>query len=299
MSYRRSKSRPPSLLLDYSETLGFMRFRRQSELALKAGRLEAELANRSKSEFLANMSHELRTPLNAIIGFSELIQHLDARNPAKSVEYAANISDAGRHLLAIISDILDISKIESGTSVPEFQTCNIAEVVEASALLLRERIDTKRQTLSVEMASDLPLLQVDQRRIRQIVINLLTNAHKFTPENGRITVVARRTGEGGVAVSVTDTGPGMTAEELQIAVKPFGQVRTGHMESHGGVGLGLPITIALARQHGGDLAFESTPGVGTTITLFLPPSPPDAAGTFRPTHRAGGNAPAALLRTQP
>ena len=191
----RARNRTPSLLLDYSETLGFMRFRRQSELALKAGRLEAELANRSKSEFLANMSHELRTPLNAIIGFSELIQHLDGRNPAKTVEYAGNISDAGRHLLAIISDILDISKIESGTSVPELQTCDIAELVEASALLLRERIDAKRQTLAVQMASDLPLLQADPRRVRQIVINLLTNANKFTPDHGRITIAARRTAE--------------------------------------------------------------------------------------------------------
>lgn len=292
----RSRSRTSSLLLDYSETLGFMRFRRQSEVALKAGRMEAELANRSKSEFLANMSHELRTPLNAIIGFSELIQHLDARNPAKSVEYAANISEAGRHLLAIISDILDISKIESGTSVPEFEMCNIAELIETSALLLRERIEAKRQALAVQMASDLPLLQVDARRIRQIVINLLTNANKFTPERGRITVAGRRTPEGGVAVSVADTGPGMTAEELQIALKPFGQVRTGHLESHGGVGLGLPITIALARQHGGDLGFESTPGVGTTITLYLPPSPPDAARKFRPPENARGTSSAALAR---
>jgi two-component system cell cycle sensor histidine kinase PleC len=276
-----------------------MRFRRQSELALKAGRLEAELANRSKSEFLANMSHELRTPLNAIIGFSELIQHVDGRNPVKSVEYAANISAAGRHLLAIISDILDISKIESGTSIPEFETCNIAELVEASALLLRERMDSKQQTLSVQMASDLPLLQVDPRRIRQIVINLLTNANKFTPDRGRITVAARRTPEGGIAVSVADTGPGMTAEELQIAVKPFGQVRTGHMESHGGVGLGLPITIALARQHGGDLGFESVPGAGTTITLYLPASPPEAVRRFRPTDAPGPTPSAALLRMSP
>jgi len=295
----RTKSRAPSLLLDYSETLGFMRFRRQSELALKAGRLEAELANRSKSEFLANMSHELRTPLNAIIGFSELIQHLDGRNPVKSVEYAGNISDAGRHLLAIISDILDISKIESGTSVPQFETCNIAELVEASVLLLRERIDSKRQSLSVQMASDLPLLQVDPRRIRQIVINLLTNANKFTPDQGRIAVAARRTAEGGIAVSVADTGPGMTAEELQIAVKPFGQIRTGHMETHGGVGLGLPITIALARQHGGDLGFESAPGVGTTTTLYLPASPPDATRRFRPADPVGGKPSVAAPRMSP
>jgi two-component system cell cycle sensor histidine kinase PleC len=276
-----------------------MRFRRQAELALKVGKLEAELANRSKSEFLANMSHELRTPLNAIIGFSELIQHFGGRDPSKTTEYAANISDAGHHLLEVISEILDISKIESGTTLPEFETCDMGEMIESSVLLLRERMDAKQQKLDVQITPDLPLLQLDRRRIRQILLNLLTNAHKFTPERGRVTVFAKPTKDRGLSVAVADTGPGMTVEELEIALKPFGQVRSSHMQSHGGVGLGLPIAIALARQHGGDLGFDSTPGVGTTITLYLPPSVPETSAKFLPRDvlTASGSA-AALIRMQ-
>jgi two-component system cell cycle sensor histidine kinase PleC len=294
----RAKRRTPSLLADYSETLGFMRFRRYAELALKVGKMEAELANRSKSEFLANMSHELRTPLNAIIGFSELIQHFGAGNPGKSAGYAENISQAGHHLLHIISDILDISKIESGTSAPEFAPCDVGELIAGSVLLLRERIDSKKQKLQVQIAADLPLLQVDARRIRQILINLLTNAHKFTPDMGRITITAKRTADGGITIAVADTGPGMSVEELEIALKPFGQVRSGHMQSHGGVGLGLPIAIALARKHGGDLGFESAPGEGTTITLYLPASVPDAGREIRlpGSLMADGPASASLVR---
>jgi two-component system cell cycle sensor histidine kinase PleC len=239
----------------------------------------------------------LRTPLNAIIGFSELIQHIGELNPVKTKGYAANIADAGHHLLDVISEILDISKIESGTSLPEFESSDMGELIASSVLLLRERIDAKRQKLEVQITPDIPLLQLDRRRIRQILLNLLTNAHKFTPDCGSLTIIAKPTKDRGVSVAVGDTGPGMTVEELEIALKPFGQVRTGHMQSHGGVGLGLPIAIALARQHGGDLGFESTPGVGTTITLYLPPSATDTTHKFLPRDAltASGSA-AGLLR---
>lgn len=276
LNYLNAK-RPESLLAKYCETLGYMRFRAQAELALKVGKIEAEIASRSKSEFLANMSHELRTPLNAIIGFSELIQHLGVENAAKNVEYAVNISDAGRHLLQIISDILDISKIESGTSEPVFEPENVRSLIESSVQLLKDRIDARNQVLVVELASALPCLNIDGRRIKQIIINLLSNAHKFTPDGGRIVVAAEPTPEGGITLSVTDSGPGMTPQELQIALKPFGQVRADHMRTHGGIGLGLPISAALARQHGGDLEFTSVVGRGTTVTLHLPASPPQLA----------------------
>jgi two-component system cell cycle sensor histidine kinase PleC len=249
-----------------------MRLRAQGELALNTAKVEAELANRSKSEFLANMSHELRTPLNAIIGFSDLIQHLGAISPAKNVEYASNISDAGRHLLNIISDILDISKIESGTATLSLAQHEARELVDSSVLLVRERIETKAQRLEVRLAPDLPCLTVDGRRVRQILINLLANAHKFTPEAGRIRLDASRRADGGAVISVSDTGPGMTLDDLQIALKPFGQVRSHHRRSHGGTGLGLPIAVALARQHGGDLVLTSEVGQGTTAILTLPPS---------------------------
>jgi two-component system cell cycle sensor histidine kinase PleC len=260
----------PSLLASYCETLGYMQMRAQKEMALNIARLEAELASRTKSEFLANMSHELRTPLNAIIGFSELIQHLGVGNTAKNVEYAANISDAGHHLLNVISDILDISKIESGAATLAIEEHEVWELVESSVLLVRERIEEKKQRLDVQLAPDLPVLVVDGRRIKQILINLLSNAHKYTPPQGRIALEARRNPQGGLQIAVADSGPGMNAEEIRIALKPFGQVRPDSLQSHGGTGLGLPIATALAKQHGGHLQLTSIVGEGTTVTLILP-----------------------------
>jgi two-component system cell cycle sensor histidine kinase PleC len=258
-----------------------MRLRAQREAALRMGKAEAELASRSKSEFLANMSHELRTPLNAIIGFSDLIRHLGGANPDRNVEYAGNISDAGRHLLNIISDILDISKIESGTATLSFEKHGIRDLVESSIIFVRERIEEKNQTLNVRLARDLPTLMVDSRRIKQILINLLSNAHKFTPARGRIFLIAERTADGGASIAVADTGPGMTPEEIMVALKPFGQVRTDHLHSHSGTGLGLPIALALAKQHDGDLAVASETGAGTTVVLRLPPTGP--AGVAEPS----------------
>src|SRR5438477_42360 len=215
----QSHARSSNLLASYCETLGYMRLRAQKEMALNIGRIEAELASRTKSEFLANMSHELRTPLNAIIGFSELIQHLGAGNTSKNVEYAANISDAGQHLLNVISDILDISKIESGTAALALGPHDVGKLVESSVLLVRKRIEEKQQRLEVRIAPDLPMLVVDGRRIKQVLINLLSNAHKYTPARGRIAIGARRDAEGGVQIAVMDSGPGMDAEEIQIALQ--------------------------------------------------------------------------------
>jgi two-component system cell cycle sensor histidine kinase PleC len=277
-----------------------MRLRTQRESALRTAKLEAELSSRSKSEFLANMSHELRTPLNAIIGFSDLIQHLGGVKPEKNVEYATNIADAGRHLLNIISDILDISKIESGTATLSLDRHGVRELVESSLVLIRERMESKEQKLELRLARDLPTLVVDGRRIKQILINLLSNAHKFTPVRGRILVVASRTPEGGATIAVADTGPGMTPDELQIAMKPFGQVRSDHLRSHSGTGLGLPIAVALAREHGGTLHVASEPGAGTTVILALPPAAPSedviaSLSPAGPAERKERNAPAAKM----
>jgi two-component system cell cycle sensor histidine kinase PleC len=235
--------------------------------------VEAELASRAKSEFLANMSHELRTPLNAIIGFSDLIRHLNGAAPEKNVEYAGNIAEAGRHLLNIISDILDIAKIESGTASLALALHDTRELIEGSVMLVRERMESREQRLEVRLARGLPALMADGRRVKQILINLLSNAHKFTPNGGRIVLTAERTLQGGIAIVVRDTGPGMTADELQVALKPFGQVRSDHLHTHGGTGLGLPIAVAIAKQHNGDLHLMSEFGVGTTATLILPPAP--------------------------
>ena len=273
MLSRRTPMRSSALLADYCETFGYMRLRAQRETALRAAKLEAELASRSKSEFLANMSHELRTPLNAIIGFSDLIKHLGVVSPDKNLEYATNISDAGRHLLNIISDILDISKIESGTAELALEPHDVRELVESSIMLVRERIESKGQKLEVKLARDLPVLKVDGRRVKQVIINLLSNAHKFTPPRGRIFVVARTIADGGVTIAVADTGPGMTADEVQIAMKPFGQVRADHLHSHSGTGLGLPIARKIVESHGGTISVGSARGRGATFTIALPLRP--------------------------
>ena len=277
----RTPRQSAMLLAGYCETLGHMRLRAQREEALRCGKLEAELASRAKSEFLANMSHELRTPLNAIIGFADLIRHLSGGDSARTAEYAGNIGHAGRHLLNIISDILDISKIESGSASLSFAPHDLRDLVEASVMLIRDRIEEKGQRLDLRLARDLPLLNVDERRIKQIVINLLSNAHKFTPRRGRIIVVTKRTPDGCITVAVADTGPGMSPDELRTALKPFGQVRPDHYRAHSGTGLGLPIAAALAKQHGGTLELASEPGAGTTAVLMLPASLAQPDGTLR------------------
>jgi two-component system cell cycle sensor histidine kinase PleC len=278
MHSRRSRVRPVALLANYCETLGQMRMHIQRETALRGAKVEAELASRAKSEFLANMSHELRTPLNAIIGFSDLIRHLKGAHPEKNVEYAGNIAEAGRHLLNIIGDILDIAKIESGTAALTLTRCDIRELIEASVMFVRDRVEEREQRLDMRLDCELPVLAVDGRRVKQILINLLSNANKFTPAGGRIVVMARPTQQGGVTIAVADTGPGMAPEDLQIALKPFGQVRPDHLHTHGGTGLGLPIAVAIARQHGGDLQLMSEFGVGTTALLTLPPATSHSEG---------------------
>jgi two-component system cell cycle sensor histidine kinase PleC len=286
---RPGPQRVPTLLSQYTATLGELTLRAQKERALKAAKIESDLANRAKSEFLANMSHELRTPLNAIIGFSGLIQHLAAQglDVGKSVEYAGNIESAGRHLLNIVSDILDISKIENGSSELDLAPQSIREIVESSIVLIRGRIEAKRQILEIKYGRELPVLLIDHRRVKQILINLLSNAYKFTPERGKIIVETRRTPEGGATISIADTGVGMSQDDLAVALKPFGQVKQTHLRAHEGTGLGLPIATALTRQHGGEMFIESEPGAGTTITLLLPPPPPGTTLPAAPAANAG------------
>jgi two-component system cell cycle sensor histidine kinase PleC len=276
MTGRRDLSfRKSSLLARYSTNLGELMSRRNSERALRAAKTESDLASRTKSEFLANMSHELRTPLNAIIGFADLLRHFskEGRDIEKGTEYAEHIAVAGRHLLNIISDILDISKIESGTFELNFEEYSIRELIDSSLILVRDRARAKKQTLEFRAASDLPVLLVDAQRLKQVFINLLSNAHKFTGEGGRILVVAQRSTAGGVTVAIADTGIGMTEEQIAIALKPFGQVQSAYSRSHEGTGLGLPIAAALTRQHGGEFHVSSKPGAGTTIVVTLPPPP--------------------------
>ena len=263
------RSRRNGLLSRYTFDLGQCVSRKRGEQALRAAAVEQALASRAKSEFLANMSHELRTPLNAIIGFSDLIGCHNGLPQAKSAEYARLINQAGRHLLSIITDILDVSKIESGTFELDLELHSLRELINGAASLVDPRIAEKRQMLVIRLPETLPLVRVDARRLKQVVINLLSNAHKFTPDGGSITLSAAVEREY-VIVSVHDTGIGMTAEQIAVALSPFGQVHSGRARQHEGTGLGLPIAKALIEQHGGSFLVESAEGHGTTVSFTLP-----------------------------
>jgi two-component system cell cycle sensor histidine kinase PleC len=260
-----------TLLSRYSSNYGNLISRRRSEQALRAAAAETAFASRTKSEFIANMSHELRTPLNAIIGFSELIQSQGAKGQASPTicDYAGDVSRAGHLLLGIVSDILDMSKIESGNFELDWSPNSIAEAIEAALLFVKDRLEAKGQSLSLHIANGIPAFEFDRRRIIQVVLNLLTNAHKFTPANGKITVSASLE-RGFVAVAVGDSGIGMSPEQLDYALKPFAQVKSAYSRGHDGTGLGLPLAKALVEHHGGILAVSSEPQVGTRVLFSLP-----------------------------
>ena len=268
----RNRSKSSSLLSAYTADLGQMISRQRAEQALRAAAIESAMASRAKSEFLANMSHELRTPLNAIIGFGELIEQLapEKRSAGKPRQYAGYISHAGRHLLEVVNDILNISEIESGNFTLNLERLDLREIVGTSVLLAQRRMEQKKQTLDVHIPEDMPLVLGDDLRLKQIVINLLSNASKFTGEGGRLCVAAQLEGPDSVAVAVGDTGCGMTPEEITRALEPFTQIRSTYSRHEEGTGLGLPIAKALILRHGGKLHITSTPNVGTTVTFTLP-----------------------------
>jgi len=233
----------------------------------------AESANRSKSRFLAVMSHELRTPLNAIIGFSDLMQSesLGPLQPAKYREYAQDIHVSGQNLLSVINDILDMAKIEDGKMVLFEEAIDLGEQITAATRFVAERARQGQVALDREIAAGLPPLFADQRSVRHILLNLLTNAIKFTPGGGRVTVRAERDGNRGLELAVADTGIGMSPEHLAIAMMPFGQVANEYTRRHDGTGLGLPLVKSLAELHGAAFRIDSALGIGTTVRIAFPP----------------------------
>ncbi len=263
-------------------SIGDVTDRRKAERDLREAKDLAELANRAKTEFLANMSHELRTPLNAIIGFSEVIQSemFGAIQPVQYKDYAQNILESGRHLLDVINDILDVSRVEAGKMSLHPEEVDFRAAADSAFRLMSVRAEEGRLKLVSDLPDDLPHLWGEPRRIKQILINLLGNAVKFTPEGGSVTLSAR-VEDGDLVVRVRDTGIGMAPEDIPNALKPFHQVDSRLSRRYEGTGLGLPLTNAFVALHGGTLSIDSVPGEGTTVSLRFPPATQlrDAPGT--------------------
>jgi signal transduction histidine kinase len=249
--------------------------RLEAERQLVAAKEHAELASRAKSEFLANMSHELRTPLNAVIGFSQMIgqEILGPVGRREYAEYARDIQASSTHLLQLINDILDVSKVEAGMMSLRAGPIDAPAVVNSCCRLIRPRAAEAKVTLVSEVPEDLPVIVADEMMVKQIALNLLSNAVKFTPEGGEVRVRLDRTEAGGVAIVVSDTGIGIDQKDLERVLRPFGQVETALTRRFPGTGLGLPLSKGLAELHGGTLALESVLGTGTTVTVVLPPTP--------------------------
>ena len=238
---------------------------------LRVAKEAADLANRAKGEFLANMSHELRTPLNAIIGFSQFIRmgHAGEINP-KQRELVKDIQESGDHLLNLINDILDLSKIEMGGVEIAADVVDLAVCVHGCLRLVGERIEHADLRVHTSGLSDLPPVRVDQRKIKQVIINLLSNAVKFTDPGGSITVSGRLAEDGGCCLEFSDTGIGMSEAGIEKAMSLFGQVDGGLDRSFEGTGLGLPLAKSLMEAHGGTLDIQSQPGSGTTVAIHIP-----------------------------
>ncbi len=232
---------------------------------------QAESANRSKSEFLANVSHELRTPLNAIIGFSEMIRDglVGPAGSAKYIEYIHDIHGSGMHLMELINDILDLSKAEAGSIEGQPRETQVDDTIQSCLKIIAPKAQMAQVKVYSDLANNLPPLWIDTKHLRQIITNILSNAVKFTPEGGEVTISTEQDAAG-LAIRIHDTGIGMAPDDIPKALSPFGQIDSSLARKYNGTGLGLPLTKRLVENYDGELSIDSTIGEGTTITVQFP-----------------------------
>jgi len=267
LQYSNAETSPAfvAIVADISE-------RKHAEKVINDAREQAELANRAKSEFLANVSHELRTPLNAIIGFSEVMMK-GLTGPAGSFDYsefAEGIHSAGQHLLGLINDILDLSKLEVGKATLNEETLQPINLIRSCVNMIKGQVADEGLSLDEDLPAAIAAMRGDQRMIKQVLLNLLSNAMKFTPRGGKITIKAWSTPGVGHAFQVIDTGIGVAPEEISIILKPFTQIDSTLSRKYQGTGLGLTLAKNLTELHGGRLEFQSEPGIGSTVTVSFP-----------------------------
>ncbi len=240
-----------------------------AETALAA----AELTSRAKSDFLATISHEIRTPLHSILGFTEIMENemFGALGSKRYANYIHDINISAEYLLGIVNDILDLSKVEAGRMEPKEETVDLAEVIEEVANLVREQADAQGIVLKTALPESLPPLRADGRMVRQMLINLLSNAIDFTSPDGWIAMTAERDLKGGIVLAVADAGVGIAPENISRVLEPFQTIGGPFGRSRRRTGLGLPLVKSLIELHGGTFFLKSTPGVGTTVALGFPP----------------------------
>jgi len=269
----RGSRKSNSLMNEYAMTLGNALLRNRARNAEHTARLEAEIASRVKSEFIANVSHELRTPLNTVIGFSKMLSEHQTRKLKEPaiIEYATMINTAATHLLTVINDILDISKLQSGKYRLDTREVDVEEILQGCVSALRKLALENKIRVELKVDNELATVAGDPAKLRQALSNLIGNAVKFTQPGGTVTITAAPVSSREIIVRIRDTGVGMSEEEVKVALSPFGQVDGGKSRWREGTGLGLPIARALIELHGGRLDITSEKSKGTEVSVSLPP----------------------------